>query len=74
MPNYTETIIGKVTLQEKPNEDNGYFYLVNGDRGVHHVSALGGKAAERSKVGEPFTLSIRGNNFTMLYHLAKYPL
>jgi len=71
MKNYTETIIGKCSLHELPNKDNNYFYIVKSDRGIHHVSGYGGKAAERSPVGKAFTLSIRSNNFTALYHLAK---
>ena len=71
MKNYTETIIGMCRLHELPNKDNGYFYIVKSDRGIHNVSGYGGKAAVRSQVGEAFTLSLRSNNFTTLYHLTK---
>ena len=67
---YTEKTLGTVILKEKPSNDNGYFYVVEGQNvGRQYVSAMGGKAAERGKVGDTFTLNIRSNNWMALYYL-----
>jgi hypothetical protein len=65
------TVIGVVTVLEMPNEKNNYFYIVRSAHGTYNVSSLGGKAAEKAKVGDQFTLSIQTNNFMTFYQLTK---
>ena len=69
---YTEKTLGTVILKEKPSNDNGYFYVVEGQNvGRQYVSAMGGKAAERGKVGDTFTLNIRSDYAYAMYFLTQ---
>lgn len=69
MEHYKETYVGEVKVLEKPNSTNGYFYVVESDKGTHTVSALFGKVANNSKKGKVYKLYIRSNNFTTFYFL-----
>lgn len=57
MENYKEVFIDTVKLVEKPNEDNGYFYVVEGNEtGGHHIASIFGKVAQRGRVGNTYQL------------------
>ena len=69
---YTEKTLGTVILKEKPSNDNGYFYVVEGQNvGRQYVSAMGGKAAEHGKIGDTFTLNIRSDYAYAMYFLTQ---
>ena len=50
-------LIDFVKLVSTPSKDNGYFYVVNGPKGTHYVSALFGRAAQGLTIGTKLKLS-----------------
>lgn len=64
--------IGKVELVELPTKENGMFYVVKDDKGVHYyVSALGGRIASGTRPGTKYNLVLSNPSKAMsIYVLA----